>query len=115
MPHIIVEYAEQLADDEQICALLQSVHDAVAESGLFESAHIKTRAYPFRHLTQAGGHEPYMHVQARIKSGRNAEDKKRLSAAILDAMKRLNIPPAVITVEIIDMDRDSYAKHAPTE
>ncbi|MEW5754985.1 MAG: 5-carboxymethyl-2-hydroxymuconate Delta-isomerase [Pseudomonadota bacterium] len=113
MPHIIVEYTEQLADDEQIAALLQSVHSAIAESGLFESSHIKTRAYPFRHFTQAGGHEPYIHVQARIKSGRNTENKKRLSAAILDAIRRLNIPPAVITVEIIDMDRDSYAKHAP--
>ncbi len=113
MPHIIVEYAEPLIGDEQIAAILQSVHNAIAESGLFEADHIKTRAYPFRHFTHAGGRDPYIHIQARIKSGRNADDKKRLAGAILNELKKSNIPPSVITVEIIDMDRDSYAKHAP--
>lgn len=68
MPHIIVEYAEQLANDEQLANLLQTLHLSVAESGLFEASHIKTRAYPFHTFTHAGGNDPYIHIQARIKS-----------------------------------------------
>lgn len=112
MPHIIVEYAEQLASDTEVDAMLQAVHHSVADSGLFEASHIKTRAYPFRNFTHAGGSEPYIHIQARIKSGRDTDNKKRLGETILAGLRGLNIPAAVITVEIIDMDRDSYAKYA---
>lgn len=111
MPHIIVEYAEQLANDEQITALLQAVHHSIADSGLFEASHIKTRAYPFRAFTNAGGDKPYIHIQARIKSGRDSDNKKHLAKAILVDIKKLDIPASVITVEVIDMDQDSYAKY----
>lgn len=114
MPHIIVEYAEQLADDIQIKAILQAVHRSITESGLFEADHIKTRAYPFREFTNAGTSEPYIHIQARIKSGRDTENKKCLGNEILAGLRPLNIPASVITVEIIDMDRDSYAKYKST-
>ena len=110
MPHIIVEYAEQLLNDEQLGTLLQKIHHTIADSGLFDASHIKTRAYPFRAFTHAGGNKPYIHIQARIKSGRDTDNKKRLADAILAGLKQLAIPAAVITVEVIDMDRDSYAK-----
>lgn len=113
MPHIIVEYAEQLGNDEQIASILQTVHNAIAESGLFKANQIKTRAYPFRGFTNAGGNDPYIHIQARIKSGRDADNKKRLGEVILAGLSTLNIPASVITIEIIDMDRDSYGKYAP--
>ena len=114
MPHIIVEYAEQLADDAQIKDILQAVHRSIAASGLFDESHIKTRAYPFSNYTNAGGHEPYIHIQARIKSGRDTDNKIRLSEEILAGLRPLNIPASVVTVEIIDMDRDSYGKYKPS-
>ena len=113
MPHIILEYAKQLADDQQINTILKAVHNSVAESGLFEANQIKTRAYPFLAFTNAGGSEPYIHIQARIKSGRDAENKQRLGEVILTGLGKLAIPASVITVEIIDMDRDSYGKFVP--
>ena len=114
MPHIIVEYSEQSVNRAQIQAIIEAVHRSIADSGLFEESHIKTRAYPFRVFTNAGGSEPYIHIQARIKSGRDAENKKRLSEEILGGLQPLNIPASVVTVEIIDMDRDSYGKYKPT-
>lgn len=113
MPHIIVEYAEKLSDDGKIIAILQAVHRSVVESGLFEESHIKTRAYPFQDFNNAGGRKPYIHIQARIKSGRDAKNKQRLSQGILASLQPMNIPAAVITVEIIDMDRNSYSKYKP--
>ena len=113
MPHIIVEYAEQAITDQQIHSLLQVLHTAIAGSGLFEVSHIKTRAYPFRAFTHAGGSDPYIHIQARIKSGRDADNKKRLAEAMLTGLKGLAIPVTVVTVEVIDMDRASYGKYKP--
>jgi 5-carboxymethyl-2-hydroxymuconate isomerase len=113
VPHIIVEYAQILASDAEVDAMLLAVHQSIANSGLFKANQIKTRAYPFRGFTNAGGASPYIHVQARIKSGRDADNKKRLGEEILSGLSTLNIPASVITVEIIDMDRDSYGKHAP--
>ncbi len=112
MPHIIVEYAEELADDVQMGVVLQAVHQSIADSGLFKANQIKTRAYPFRDFTNAGGSEPYIHIQARIKSGRDADNKKRFAEVILAGLSKLNIPASVITVEVIDMDRDSYGKYS---
>ena len=113
MPHIIVEYSEQIADEEEVDAMLKAIHHSVADSGLFKANQIKTRAYPFREFTNAGGNNPYIHIQARIKSGRDLDNKKRLGEEILAGLGTLSIPASVITVEIIDMDRDSYGKSIP--
>ncbi|NWF38342.1 5-carboxymethyl-2-hydroxymuconate Delta-isomerase [Mariprofundus sp. NF] len=113
MPHIIVEYQQELAGDSEIDALLMNIHRSISESGLFKADQIKTRAYPFRSFTNAGGNSPYIHIQARIKSGRDAENKKRLGEVVLSGLTALHIPASVITVEIIDMDRDSYGKYLP--
>ena len=110
MPHIILEFAEQALSTEQIPTILNAIHMAVLESGLFEASHIKTRAYPMPYYTNAGGDEPYIHVTARIKSGRNSEQKKSLSQVIVSALSGLSLQVQVITVEVVDMDRSSYSK-----
>ena len=112
MPHIIVEYAEQIIDDAQAEVLLRTVHHVIADSGLFKANQIKTRAYPFRSFTNAGGSDAYIHIQARIKSGRDADNKKRLGEVILAGLSGLGLTVSVITVEVIDMDGESYGKIA---
>ena len=113
MPHIIVEYAEGLAEGDAVDALLRIVHQSIADSGLFKADQVKTRAYPFRHFTNAGGQDPYIHIQARIKSGRDDDNKTRLGEAILSGLATLALPASVITVEVIDMHRGSYGKIVP--
>ena len=113
MPHIIVEYTKQRVNETQIDAILQAIHNSIAESGLFKADQIKTRAYSFKKFTNAGGSEPYIHIQARIKSGRDIDNKKQLGDVILRGLSALNIPVSVITVEIIDMERESYGKYSP--
>ena len=113
MPHIVVEYAEQLVNYTQVDAVLQTIHRSIADSGLFKADQIKTRAYSFKKFTNAGGSDPYIHIQARIKSGRDIDNKKRLGDVILNGLSALNIPASVITVEIIDMERESYGKYSP--
>lgn len=113
MPHIIVEYAEKIANDTSIDDILNNIHYSVSESGLFKADQIKSRAYPFKHFTNAGTSEPYIHIQARIKSGRDVDNKKQLGEVILNGLSVLAIPASVVTVEIIDMERESYGKLVP--
>ena len=93
--------------------MLEVIHRSIADSGLFEENHIKTRAYPFREFTNADNKNPYIHVQVRIKSGRDPDNKKALGQEILSGLKTLKVQASVVTVEIIDMDRGSYAKYVP--
>lgn len=113
MPHIIVEYPEQMDKDIQVDVMLNTIHHSIAGSGLFKADQIKTRAYAFRAFTNAGGSEPYIHIQARIKSGRDVANKKQLGEVILKGLSVLAISASVITVEVIDMERDSYGKFSP--
>ena len=113
MPHIILEYPQSLLDNESVIRALKVIHQSIADSGLFKANQIKTHAYPFQSFTNGGGSELYLHIQARIKSGRDAENKKRFADVILSGLRPLTIPASVITVEVIDMDRDSYGKYAP--
>ena len=111
MPHIIIEYSEELLADTEVHTMLNAVHGSIADSGLFKASQIKTRAYPFKEFTNAGENDPYIHIQARIKSGRDANNKKCFGEVILAGFETLNIQASVITVEVIDMDRDSYGKY----
>ncbi len=113
MPHIIIEYSEELLEEAEVQTMLKAVHCSIADSGLFKANQIKTRAYPFKEFTNAGKSNPYIHIQARIKSGRDAGNKKHFAEVILSTFEMLNIQAWVITVEVIDMDRDSYGKYIP--
>ena len=110
MPHLIIEYAQTLATDEQVSALLDAVHGAALASELFPEENIKTRAIPLRFYRMGSGNDPFIHVQLRIKAGRSEAQKKALSRAVLAAINSLNWPVKVVTVEAVDMDVASYAK-----
>ena len=43
----------------------------------------------------------------------DVDNKKQLGEVILKGLSALSIPASVITVEIIDMERESYGKYAP--
>lgn len=113
MPHIIVEYAKQRVNDTQLDEILHTIHDSIAQSGLYKPDMIKTRAYAFNKFTHAGGDEPYIHIQARIKATPDVDKKKQLSDVIIKGLSALTIPASVVTVEIIDMERESYGKYSP--
>ena len=110
MPHIIIEYPEQAMKDVDITTVLKAARDAIVDSGLYKLSQIKTRAYSFDVHTYAGGTDPYIHIQARICSGRDDENRNRLSHVILAGVKALELPVTVVTVEVVDMDRASYAR-----
>ena len=112
MPHLIIEYSESLATPEQVPPLLDAVHEAAVATGLFEESHIRTRAIPVRFYRTGRGTAPFIHAQLRILSGRTEEQKHGLSHAIVHAIRAHGWAAQVITAEVVDMDRATYAKYS---
>ncbi len=111
MPHIIIEFSSDSATDSQTGVMLDAVHQAAVASGLFDASHVRVRAYP-THLYRVGGNiNPFFHAQVRIQSGRSTEQKKNLSNAILEAMRECQGTAHSITVEVVEMERASYARY----
>ncbi|TNF34352.1 MAG: 5-carboxymethyl-2-hydroxymuconate Delta-isomerase [Gammaproteobacteria bacterium] len=110
MPHAIIEYAQVMQLEDKLPAMLQVVHQAMVATNLFDETHIKLRAMPVKHYLVAGENSAFVHVQLRIHTGRDQAQKKQLSVAVLDALLEQHWPISVITVEVVEMDRGSYAK-----
>jgi 5-carboxymethyl-2-hydroxymuconate isomerase len=115
VPHLILEFARELAGDSAVPAMLDAVHDAAASTGLFQEDHIKTRAHPVAFYRTGTGHAPFIHAQLRIKTGRDEAQKRALSQAVLAAIREQGWPARVITVEVVDMDAATYAKYSSAE
>ncbi len=106
MPHCIVEYACELNAN----AVLEAVYSGTERSGLFVPEDIKLRAQPFRDYFSGAGKQSFVHVSARILSGRTLEQRQQLSRSILQSLEALELRNSSLTVEVIEMERQSYAK-----
>jgi len=113
MPHVIIEYTDDVIVSRQVRALIDAVFDAVVSVGLFNAENIKLRAIPIKHYRLGSDRQGFVHVQCRIHSGRSDVQKKALTTEILSAIKGLSLGVSVVTVEVIDMDAASYAKYSP--
>ncbi|WP_372834076.1 5-carboxymethyl-2-hydroxymuconate Delta-isomerase [Pontibacterium sp.] len=110
MPHCIVEFSVELEDVLTPAMLMEAVYDGALGSGLFEGPDIKTRLVAYTHYQVGDEQKPFVHMSAKILSGRSSEQKQMLAQSILDKMRVLALANISLTVEVLDMDRSSYAK-----
>lgn len=108
MPHCIIEHSSSLNASE----LNQIVFQGALESQLFESdgRDIKVRSIAYDHFQTGTVRQDFIHVTLRILSGRGDEAKLKLSQFVLEKLGTLGLKDASLTVEVVDMDRESYAK-----
>ena len=119
MPQLYLDYSAnldaQIAPDE----LLRHLNEALAESGQFEEADIKSRASAQTHVQigvpSAGTPtRAFAHARLAILSGRTPTIKRELSQRVLAVLKAYVQPPAgwqlQLSCEVVDMDREVYAK-----
>ena len=111
MPHVIIELPNKVANDAKVAVLLDAVHAAVSGTSLFEIENIKTRVVTFNHYRLGTTNESFIHVQCRIHPGRSEQQKKMLSEVVLRAVRAQELPVSIITVEVVEMDRVTYAKY----
>lgn len=108
MPHCVVEYSAEL----NATPILTAVFEGARKAELFEpnGADIKVRAQAYQQHISGAKHRDFIHVQLRILSGRNPEQKQQLSQSVLEHLLKLGLSSCSHTVEVIDIDRASYAK-----
>lgn len=110
MPHCIIEYSSEVADQITIDDLMAAVHGGAFSSGLFPEYDIKTRALAYEHHRTGQTKDSFVHVSLRLLSGRDDSQKADLSEKVLARVEPLLPNVVSVGVEIIDMHRDSYRK-----
>nr|WP_182028065.1 5-carboxymethyl-2-hydroxymuconate isomerase [Vibrio parahaemolyticus] len=108
MPHCIIEHSSSIESVD----LNQKVFLGVLESKLFESdgSDIKVRSIAYENYQTGTTKDDFIHVTLRILSGRNEQDKLLLSNSVMSRLKSIQLVGASLTVEVVDIDRKSYAK-----
>ena len=110
MPHCIIEYSKTLNTRVEPGKLVEVVHESVLESGLFEANHIRVRAAAYEDHVIGYAVNDFIHVTLRILSGRNQQQKKELTERVLAALEMIGLTSISITVEVIDIDRETYSR-----
>lgn len=108
MPHCIIEHSSSLKGEE----LLSPVFQGVLGSALFtaDGSDIKVRALPYSVYQTGNTGADFVHVTVRILAGRTEVEKQKLSAGVLAAIDSLKLANCSVTIEIVDIDRQSYSK-----
>lgn len=113
MPHIIAEYSANLEDHLDVQALVDDLHQAAIGVQVAEIVGIRTRAVARKQFRVADGNPTngFVHITARLRRGRSAEQRKALGEALLAAAdKRLAsvypTHPVAMTVEVHEIDPD---------
>lgn len=110
MPHCIIEYSKPLEKVIQPQQLIDAVLNGAKKSDLFELDHIKLRTQSFEHYQRGDERLSFIHVTLKILSGRTVEQRECLSQLVAEELGKLAVADVTITVEVIDMERESYTK-----
>ena len=116
MPHLTVEYSDNLPDYPEAEALSALNAAVCASPEVLDEADVKTRFV--RHTSFEIGTAPaqraFVHAQLRLLAGRSPEAKQDLAARIAGVLRQCTPRPdgvlVQLSVEIVDMDRPSYVK-----
>ena len=114
MPHIIIEYSLDSFENLSLPGLVTSVFDAVVKTKTVRAENIKVRAHATEFYKLGLAESGFIHVECRTHQGKTEEEKQVLSQAILDSIeaeiKKVAKHSMVITVEVVEMHIQSYAK-----
>ena len=110
MPHCIIDYSAEIAEDVDIDELMEAVHLGAMDSDLFPEYDIKTRAQAFRFHRTGQTRDSFVHVAVHLLSGRSDEQKAKLSEGVLARIEPMLPRVVSVGVEIVDIHRASYRK-----
>lgn len=113
MPHLTLEYSNNLKMAIDPATLFAPLHQILADVAAIDIKNCKSRAIRLDKYYVADGKAdiPFAHLQIRFFGGRSLTEKKEIaqkSAAHLAAY--FPESAAEITVEVADIQRECYAK-----
>lgn len=117
MPHIVVEYSSNLEADVSPRRLVDALHQAALQTGVFPLGGLRTRAERRDIYAVADGNpsNAFVAVVARIGEGRDADIRKRVAAALMAALEAetaqaFHTRGLGLTVEVQEIDDTASLK-----
>ena len=110
MPHIVVEYSEDLNTPMRESEVLKALFHVVVDSGLFSPDAVKARAMPYNHFQLPNGTDRFAHVTVSILDGRNEEQRAGLARELFHAAQTKLPSDVKLSVNIHEMNRTTYVK-----
>jgi len=90
LPHIVIEYSANLEDEVAPTRLVEVLHAAALETGVFPLAGLRTRAER-RDLYRIADGDPdhiFIAVTVRIGEGRDTATRRRVAEALMAVLER---------------------------
>ena len=107
MPHLSVEYSDNLDQSSDIAALCGALHATMLQSGLFELGAIRVRARACTHYAIADRlpENAFADMILRIGQGRSDADRKAIGAALMQTAQvhfavQLSHPHFALSLEV---------------
>ena len=110
MPHCIVEFSSEIQKSVTPEQIINAVYHGALNSELFEDYDIKTRAIAFDSYQTGPLKEAFVHVTIKILTGRNIVQKRTLSESIMSQLRSIDFPSTILTVEVVEIEKESYSK-----
>ena len=120
MPHLTLEYTDNIPHEVNVQDLLAQLHQMLAELADTRIENFKSRAIcrATYHIGAGSGQEAFVHLEIRLLAGRSPAQKAAIGQRCLDLLEQAWGPSLAdrnpqITVELVGMERDSYYKWPP--
>ena len=113
MPHIIIEYSGNLTG-LNVTNLIHDCHHALNGRHNVTTDRVKTRAMKLDDFLVGvhGEKGQMMHITLRLMAGRTVEGRQELAKILYDTAKAHmpadKYPNAALTVEIVELDKETY-------
>lgn len=119
MPHIIVEYTDNLKTDGHIPELLQKINNVLIDrSHIFPIGGIRSRAIELHDYRIADGtwDDAFVHVTLKIGAGRKEAEKKEVCEVLFDTIKAhfadlFTQRYLALSMELIEFNQEGTYKH----
>jgi 5-carboxymethyl-2-hydroxymuconate isomerase len=118
MPHIVVEYSQNLEQSVDIAELIKIVHDTAIATKAFPLEAVRTRGAARQDYLIADGdpRNAFLAVVGRIAPGRPQQVRHELGKTLFDAIRTYlsDVSAAIplsITVELQEIDQTSAFRH----
>lgn len=108
MPHLTIEYSANLEPQLAVQPLVDRLHEAAIETGVFPLGGIRTRAAtrPYCRVADGDPANAFVHVELRIAPGRDHATRERVGAHVFAALTDMLAPIAAARPLAISFELD---------
>ena len=112
MPHFVIDCSNGILQNVSAEEIIDNVHASAEGAGLFRKGDVKVRIVSFNKFTSGGTQKDFLHITADIMGGRTTVQKASLSKGIIQNLAPLLPDVKLISIDIRDINPDTYTNLA---